>query len=327
MAFAPLASPVRPFTWLVRAGVIAGVLATLLWRAAPAAAQNTTVEVYDARDLAALFASPAPGQSVANDKPEGGGPSAVLWRRAPATTEAGLDKIANLFSNITAAAGATFIQLTPGVFAVTADRDVHPAIHSMLTQLRDLSRQRYELEVVLYPVATPSAPGIGTVVTPDPNTITSRTRTSALRRLAQPIEAITRTAYISHWMPVVADNAVGYDPTTSEVISGLQCTAMVGAGPDSDQAITLQLTGSLTKVTIEPGPTGTPTGKGAAPATPAGEAFTLGLPRVEERAIQVDIPLASATGAPANKLTAVAVLQGFEAGQSIVLAAGLREIK
>jgi len=328
MFFALIPSPTRSLRSIVRAGLIAVVLGAVLARPAPSVAQDdtTVTEVYDARDLAVLFAASPGGQPLATEKPDAGATS-PFWVRPQAAGGAGVDRLEALFTSILGAVGGVSCkQLVPGVFAVTAERELHPTIRSMLTQLRDLSHQRYELELVVYAVATPSAPTLGAAVTIDPNSGASRTRTTVLRRLARPIEAITRIAYISDWMPVVADNAVGNDPTTSEVVSGLSCFATVGAGPESGETISFQLTGRMCRATVDPAPVGS--GKAFAASGPASEGLGIGLPKIDERTIHVDLPLSlGAAGGAGGKLTAVAVLPGFDAGQSLVIAAGVREIK
>lgn len=333
MFLALATSHARSLRSLVRDGLLVSVLALVLARPTPSLAQNTTVEIYDARDLTVLFTAPPAGQSVATGPAEAAGQS-PFWTRRPAATDAvAMSKLERLVSSVASSAGAASVELLPGVYSVTADRDTHQVIRGMLTQLRQMSTQRYELELVVYPVATASAPGLGSAVTLDPAAAPARVRTTVLRRLAQPIEAVTRIAYISDWQPVVADNAVGNDPTTAEVVSGLACVAVIGAGPDSPESATLQITGRLTRAAVEPAPLGS--GKALTNTGPASEGLGIGLPRIDERAINVDMvlglaaPTAPAGGtAPApGTLTAVAVFPGFEEGESLVLAAAVRELK
>lgn len=326
MFFRPLASPFSSMRSLVRAGLVAGVLAVLLCRPAPALAQDSIVEIYDARDLAALIAAPPEGQSVATEKPGTPGQPGVTmaWARTPGQPQ--VDRLDKLFGSIANVVGAPYQQIMPGVFAVTTDRATHDNVRAMLKQVREMSRQRYELELVAYTVTGPATPALGKSVAPDAGAPQSRIRTTVLRRLPQQVEAVKRIAYISDWMPVVADNAVGNDPTTSEVVSGLSCVALIGAGPDSPEVVNFQLTGRLTKATVVNAAGGV--GKASAATGPASEGLGIGLPTVDERSMNVDMAMPIT---PANvvesRLTAIAVLPGFDEGQSIVIAAGVREIK
>jgi hypothetical protein len=337
MFLALLPSPVRQLRSFARAGIVVGILAALLGRAAPAAAQNTTLEIYDARDLSMLCVTPPEGRSLSTDKPPLPSQSPFASPKHAGEDPAAVARLDQLVSTVASTAGAACTPLMPGVYAITGEREAHQTIRTMLTQLREMGRQRFELDLVIYPVDTAAAPPLGTTVTADsPDAV--RLRTTVLRRLPAPIDAITRTAYISDWQPVVSDNAVGNDPTTSEVISGLTGTAIVGAGPDSAESITLQISGRLTRATVMPAGAGT--GKSSATSGPASEGLGIGLPQVDERVVHVDIGLATSpapapTGTPgpapgpvlpASKLTAIAVLPGFEDGRSLVIAASVRAL-
>ncbi len=325
--FLALVSPsTRSFRSLFRTGLVATALAAVLVGPALAAAQDSVVEIYDARDLAVLIASPPGGQSVATDKsaPAVGSPS-PFWMRTPSAGPA-TDKLDQLFGSIVNVTGAGYSQLMPGVFAVTTDRETHTTVRAMLAKVRGMSEQRYEFDLVVYPVPVASAPALGGAVTPDAAAVGTRIRTTAMRRLPQTVEALKRVAYISDWMPVVADNAVGNDPTTSEVVSGLSCIALIGAGPDSSEVVNLQLTGRLSRASVAPGAGGA--GKAMAATGPASEGLGIGLPVIDERSISVDLPITvAAPNVVGARLTAVAVLPGFEEGQSLVVAVGIREIK
>lgn len=270
-------------------------------------ASEPTLRLYDVRDLAVAMAQPPSEEGDGDD----GEPLDLM-----------LDRIASPLVH-------DYYKLADGLFTITADHAAHETLIRLLNDVRDLYREPYEIELVHYAVAAADSPLIGSGAVPVDDGSLTRLRQVAIHRVAAALRSTASHAYVADWQPVVADSAVGYDPEVHLVEDGLQLEATVGSDHAADHAnrddrIHLSLSGTIAQAFIElipvPVATASAVGETASGPAEAGQPLALGLPNVMTRDVRADLDL------PLNRLTVVSVVEGFEPGQSIVIAAAVRRL-
>ncbi len=282
-------------------------LATLVF-AVPAVSAQSSWKVYDLRDLLGLIPPPRPadvpspeprvGMGIYGEPPESPAP-----KGAPHSVDQLMDRLCN-------ALAVNCTPLLAGVYGVEADDAEHTQVLQMLEEIRALYGERYEVEIVYFMVDAEQAPAIGDPATPAGPL--HRCRLVVTRRTPTPLTTVTVQSYISDLQPVVAQNAVAYDPLTERAADGLEASILVGAGKDEGNATSIQVIGKLRRVSM---------GKMSGPVLsgdPSG--LQIELPAVSVRSIQSHLRVEY------GKLTVLSVLDGFDAGQSFVIAASARRL-
>jgi len=244
------------------------------------AKSDSILKVYDARDLNVLLGENRSGQPPAEQ---------VMMRLASALQ-------------------VSMTPLADGIFAITGSEDQHDVLARLIEDLRSVQGTAYELDLTLYPVASESAPALGSkaAVTPEALRARQAVRTGSSTRIA----AARRTTIISDWSPVVSDSTLGFDPQTSELEDGLIVEASLGSSRQGE-GIMLHLTGAMTRLNVQETPIF---------VLDRERPLSIGLPKTETRSLAADLRL------KVGELTVIAVAPGFESGQSLVLAAAVREV-
>ncbi len=208
------------------------------------------------------------------------------------------------------ALGIHHTPLLTGVFAVEAGQDEHIQLLQMLEEVRTLYVERYAVEILLFRATAEQPTSVGDPVTP--NGPLRRHRFVVARRTPTPVVLVTRHSYVSDISPVVATEAVGYAAETRSVEDGLRLSIIVGAGEEEGSRTSIQIVGNLRKVSM---------GKmSEAFVTPDLKTMQVELPTVSVRSIQSNIRVELGT------LTVVGVLDGFEEGEQLVLAASVQKL-
>lgn len=283
----------RPFSrFICNATLMAALMAC---RAAPAQTHGGEADapagvdllrVYDLRDLRAII--PAP-------ESEDDGLTSATER---------------LIGELTNAMGSSSIAIADDVYAVSASAEKHAQLAALLTSVRDLYKERYELTLLTYFVLTHSTVQIGDVAKPD--SISARRSFVATRRTPFRAGTETRHTYVSGVMPIVAEQAVGYQPMVRTTESGLRLNGLVGAGPEDSKGTSLMLSGEWSMVS--PGRTFSVESTGGSPA------YRLEFPQVETQLFRSDVQIEF------GKLTVVAILGSPREGESMILAASVRKL-
>ncbi len=253
-------------------------------------AGEVEMRVYDLRDLAASLPASA-----------GGG--------------LGASAIDVLVPTLAQATGASARPVLAGVYAVAGSPEAHAALESMLRAVRELYSETYQVEIRAVSVAADRAPAVGAAAEAGAlgeMEAVARGSASVVRRAATTVASERRMTYIADWSPVVGNNAVGYDPQTSEVEEGMHVTVVVGAGAgergqgaEGTAGEVVQVRGTITRVEMEY--------ESAPLVGMEGGNLRVGLPRVEERAVE------SVLRAPLGTPTVVAVVDGFDEGESVIV--------
>lgn len=202
--------------------------------------------------------------------------------------------------------------LADGVFTVIGEDNSQAEFIQLLEQVRNLYRGQYELELACYGVPVASPPEIGAAAGVDGAPI--RVRTAVTRRVETKVEASRTVTAIIKWSPVVADNSVGYDAQTENLVVGLMASVLVGAGPDGDApfSIDVRIRGEVSDVQLKElmvplqGDA-----KGGLPVQ---------LPSLSKRTINADTRVGT-------QPRVVGVVPGLKDGELLVIAASVKPVK
>lgn len=282
-------------------------LATTLF-AVPAASAESSWKVYDLRDLIGLIPPPRPTEAPRPGAP--GGTSVFGKPLEPPAPKKATHTVDRLMDRLCNALAVNCTPLLAGVYGVEADDAEHTQVLQMLKEIRTLHAERYGVEIVHFMVKADEAPAVGDPVTPAGPL--HRSRFVVTRRTPTPLATVTVQPFVSDLQPVVAENAVAYDPLTERAADGLEVSILVGAGKDEENATSIQVIGDLRRVSM---------GKMSGPLVggdPSG--LQIELPAVSVRSIQSHIRVEY------GKLTTLSVLDGFDAGQCFVLAASVQNL-
>ena len=202
-----------------------------------------------------------------------------------------------------------YARLVAGVYVVEAEETEHALIVQMLEGIRGMYAEQYEVEIIWFSVASDQAPSAGSEASPvDPP---HRHRLVAPRRTPTPLTRVSLHTYVAGLQPVVAQSAAAYDVQTRSIADGLQATILVGAGKEDAGSTSIQISGDLRSVTM---------GKTSAPITYAGSELRVDLPIVSVRSIQTNRDIEF------GRLTVLTVVDDFEDGQCVVIAASVRKL-
>lgn len=295
----------------------------------PAAAQ-VSWKVYDLRDLTGLMTPKTDADATADSTlPYVAVPAPSVYEPVPRQSSAGElrsasalatgGSVANdLISQLCDAMALTHTSLLTGVFAVEAEEGDHARLVQMLDDIRRLYVERYEVEIVVFMAPPGQAPSLG-----DPATPTDPMRRHSLvvaRRTPTPLVLITRHSYVADLTAVVATGSVAHDPEIGSVEKGLRLSVLVGARKEEGNTTSLQIVGELRQVAL-----GKMAEASVTPDTPNTATVPLSaqieLPAQSVRSIQSDLRVEY------GRSTVVAVSDGFDRGECLVIAASVRKLE
>lgn len=285
--------------------------------AALAGAAEPVLRVYDVRDLVAVLPSQpvvVQGVPILKDVPIIG----QFYRPEGAAQPAGAPATASptevVVSRLCGQLQLQQEELLSGVYVVTGELPQHEQLVKLLDNVRTLYEGAYEFDLFAYPVAAPQAPAVGAGA--DTQSAMLHARQMLPRRVESRIVITEEVSYVRDWVPIVGTSSVGYDPDIGTVTKGLRLVLTAGGTQSADAhgaPINLRIRGEFADAQIA---------KQSSPLAPvSGGTLELGLPTVTSRSIECDIQLKP--GQP----TVLAVIPGAKAGESIVLAGALRELR
>lgn len=280
------------------------ILTVTLASASTASAQTPwSWRLYDLRDLLGLL---PPSPRV--DADVLAAPAITIADAEPRPCRPG--PVDELMDRLCGALGVNRTALFPGVYGIEADEETHTTLLSMLEQVRRLYAERYEVEVLWFAASPDQTPSIGDPVVPvEP---VHRHRFVVARRAPTQLAQVSRHAYVYSIQPVVAQQAVGYGPEVKREEGGLRLSIWVGAGSETETATSIQVRGELRRVSM---------GKLSGPLiTDVEQSMGIELPEVSVRSIQSNVAVEY------GELTTLAVVDGFDDGGGIVLAASVRKL-
>lgn len=298
--------------------------------AAPARDETTALKVYDLRALAIIPMEPRRGSLANVDSwPPGSGqeergPFDAPARRAPEVGPAsGADTLVALVTN---SMGLTPNKIAEGLYAVVATEGDHRLLADLFAQVRAVDAPTYEVEIALLQAPSAAAPAIGAPAPTDGGAPPMlRSRQIAVRHLATDINSLRRQHFVADWQPIVAEQTVGFDPVTAFVDDGVRLSVHIGAPPTlpesggsgSPGTIPVKLAGEVSYTRINDAElpvAGTNTGS-QPPVLRFGQPVSL------VRSVRSELKLQPGTP------TVVAVLDGFEPGQAIVVTMSIRPMR
>jgi hypothetical protein len=285
-------------------------------------------KLYDVRDLISLL-PPVPAQE--GDLPQflGGRPLDLFGRFHPARHSAsdgdGAGSAAGIgqqeskkprFENqidalIDRVCGMLQIEcalLFTGVYGIRAEQAEHAHVQHLLESIRNLYKERYAVELVLYRVPANEAPVIGDAA----NWVASRLRHQfvAPRRTPTSVQLITQQDFLRALEPVVATGAIGYASRIDRLNDGLRLSVLIGAGENHEDKISIQVSGDLRWINWEQ--------RRDEFQTPSGP-ISIELPTERIRSINASL------GIPLDKPTVLSVIAGFHDEECYVLAGSVRK--
>lgn len=270
-------------------------------------ADSTPWKLYDIRDLMAVIPSPRVDTETSRRvefqsimQPVTPEPESVR------ETQSQVDQ---LMDRLCDALGLRCKQFLAGVYGIEAEEDEHTQIVQLLEEVRALYATRYEVEVFWYPVASDQAPSAGEEAKPtDP---LHRHRLVVSKGTPTPLTQVSLYRYVDSLQPVVATSSAAYDVKTRTATDGLQATILVGIGEEDLNVTSLQITGDLRRVSMD---------KTSAPIVHEGSTLRVDLPVVTIRSVQCSRRVGI------GALTVLTVVDGFEEGECLVIAARVRTV-
>lgn len=270
--------------------------------------QEDELKVYDLRDLVALLPKPpapaAPSVPILTDVPIVGN----LFRNEGQAEPA--PKPADQINLIAAAAGLSLQPMGENIYLGVGSTDRHHAFEQVLPQLRKIESESFDVELTVAKTDAATSPPLGSAFDASGPVVRIHRTVNARETVA--LSAVRSESYVAGWVPVVANDAVGYQSQNGVVRSGLESTLVLRTnGPSAD----IELDGSLTRSTISYTSPELSTGKQDPPAK-----LSIGLPRVDERL------LGARTRVPFGRSVVLAVVSGFEEGSNLVVSIKVSKI-
>lgn len=192
--------------------------------------------------------------------------------------------------------------VSDSTFAVSATAEQQKALERLVAALQERGgTDLFRVEIVAYEVPAEQTPALGATVGRVEKAMVRVLHNVARGRRTQ-FEARVSQSYIAEWMPVVADNSVGYQPTVKTVNSGLRAIVNISGSGDLPD---LDVTGSLSKADV----------KTVEQPLANGANLTMGLPVVQERSVQ------ARTRIRPGVLTVISITESLGDAGSLVIAA------
>ena len=216
----------------------------------------------------------------------------------------------NLLFHLGGANGINVEELAPGILSFWGTEAQQAGFAHQLRLVGALYAERYEVELACIALGDRQVPRLGAVVELEEPRF--HTKQIVTRRQPTEVKAVTTHTYVAELRVITGDNAVGYEPRTRVVDEGLSLGLVIGAGEENARGTPLEARGELTWVSFSRMSTALP----GRPDDPP----SIVLPSVTRRTIQ------SAMRIEFGKLTAIAVVAGYEDSGPIVVAAAVRKL-
>lgn len=220
----------------------------------------------------------------------------------------GTDRVIDLVRALAAPLDLTAWEVAPGIVMVAGSTEDQARLKSHLDQMDGLFRARHDVELIAASFPAAQSPGLGAEMSTG-GRILARCRQRIAAGVPTTVNATDQMTYIAEWVPIVADNAVAYQPTKGQVSNGLECEVTLRSRPDprtGDQTLQVAVTGEISSATIAE-----KTWDVAMPN--AKTTLTVGLPRVAVRSIE-------STGPATAAATVIALVPGFDPAEVIAIA-------
>ena len=279
--------------------------ALLLAPAAIAVAQesDTTIDllrVYDTRDFL-IYGSQGGTLTIVPQVVTGqdGGTIELMTRfEQPDQTDVVLE--------IAGVSGLAASRLQNGVYLVSGAQPAHEQFVVALDALRATSGERYIVRIEAHAVAMDAIPSPGDPAPAMTGNPLFRTYQTVNARAESVVQAMATDQYVSGWVPVVSDSAVGYQVQYAKAENGFTGEVTVGAGETADGSVSIQLAGVALKSDIS-----------TMMIKLSGDELPLSTVHRQERTVNSSIV------APIGQRVVLMSVSGFEPGSTIVFTASV----
>lgn len=273
-----------------------------------------SMRLLDLRDMEGMLPPPPPPPPPpqgAQDPVFGGRPGPFGVAPDAATPSSGAEGAMDLVQRLAGPLDLTVSSVSPGVVLVGGPDEAQAKLEELLAKVRDMYRETYEVELVVAIFPAGSAPVLGGEMTG--GKVMTRSRQAMCARTPTMASAIEEMQFVAGWLPVVADNSVGYQTVLGSVGQGLMCKVTVGGGDTGGGATArtqVRVRGEISVASLTPSVSEVTSAGGKA-------SLAISLPRRQVRTIDSTADVNPGTTGP----VAIAVLSGFEPDQVIVVGA------
>jgi len=215
-----------------------------------------------------------------------------------------------LMNQICGAMNLKCTRLLAGVYGIEAEDAEHGRVQNMLERLRDIYRERYSVELLVFRAPTAQAPALGAETPPADPIYVDRFVVS--RRTPTRAAILSQNTFVSGVSPVVAQSAAAYAFEKTHVDDGLDVSVLVGADNEDKDGTSIQVVGELQKVSWPEEATELRVTEGGP--------IHLKFPVVNVRSVQCHLQIKY------GKLVVLGSLTGFNEGESVVVAASVRKL-
>ncbi|MBX3368070.1 MAG: hypothetical protein KF912_12230 [Phycisphaeraceae bacterium] len=214
--------------------------------------------------------------------------------------------LSDVVLEIAGVSGLAASRLQSGVYLVTGAQPAHEQFVLALDALRATNGDRYIVRLEAQSVVVDNVPSPG-----DPAPAMSggpifRSYQTINARAESVVQAMATDQYVSGWVPVVSESAVGYQVQYSRAENGFAGQVTVGAGEASDGSVMIQLTGVAVQSDIS-----------TMMIKLSGDELPLNMVHRQERSINSSIV------APIGQRVVLTSVSGFEPGSTIIISASV----
>lgn len=207
---------------------------------------------------------------------------------------------------IAGVSGLAASRLQNGVYLVSGAQPAHEQFVVALDALRATSGERYIVRIEAQSVVMDAIPSPGDPAPTMTGGPLFRSYQTINARAESVVQAMATDQYVSGWVPVVSDSAVGYQVQYSRAENGFTGEVTVGAGEAADGSVSIQLSGLAVKSDIS-----------TMKIVLSGDELPLSTVRRQERNIN------SSVVAPIGQRVVLSSVSGFEPGSTIIISASV----
>lgn len=260
--------------------------------------ENQAEQIVRLYDLAELGEAP---QILSQFTPPGQTPAQPLVRQSAIAAEL-IFASGNLL-------GLRAQAISETMFLVSGSEEQHARLSALLEQVRTASSKRYRVELVSLTVDNAATPPVGATLE-SYNAPGVRIDHVVQDRTGVEFRAVKELSYIGEWQPVVSNDAVGYQPMTKTVSSGL--TAAVSVGGGDNEGVDVRVEGEISRATVS---------ETQLPLAEGGGKLSIGLPTRDQRSVR------SSMRVPLAQPTVVSVSSGFDDGKTLIVVVRVQPVK
>lgn len=276
--------------------VVAATTGAALAQPAPA---GDVLRVYDVRDLGAYAQTGLVSITPRIDQDSDGlfvlGLTALTGQTSPQP---------DILMEVAGLTGLSAKRLQEGIYVATGPAESHEQLMAALAQYRTISGVHYVVELAAYESTQPVAAVPGDSAASMSGPAVFQCRQTVAGRASAAVAATSSEQYVSGWVPVVGNSAVGYQVQTSSAETGLTGTLVIGAGEAPEGRVNIQLAGWALKTDVT-----------NSTITLGGDTLPLGTAKRQERGIQTSL------SAPVGESIVLATISGFQPGSVVILTA------